>query len=111
MLINSQTITRTRLHFNKVIFYYYFKGENNEKVGKGKKLWQMRESFDRRESCQEAAEKGYQQGPKGLEKGKGRKPEGKGLVILLMWYRRLESIQFLPCLSTCFLSAHIFHLG
>ena len=84
MLINSQTITRTRLHFNKVIFYYYFKGENNEKVGKGKKLWQMRESFDRRESCQEAAEKGYQQGPKGLEKGKGRKPEGKGLVILLM---------------------------
>ena len=41
-------------------------------------------SFGRCDSCQEAARKGYQQGAEGPEKGKGWKPEGKALVILLM---------------------------
>jgi hypothetical protein len=34
--------------------------------------------------CLEAAKKRPLKGPAGLEKEKGRKPEGKGLVILLM---------------------------
>ena len=53
-----------------------------EKLGKGKKNGKSFSSCGRR---LEAARKGYQQGWEGSGKVKGRKPEGKGAVILLMY--------------------------
>jgi len=59
----------------------------SEKLGKGQK---SDKSFGSCGSCVEAAGKGYQQGQEGPEKGKGRKPEGKGPVILLMHCRHYK---------------------
>jgi hypothetical protein len=77
----------TRLLSNKIIIYYDFEREysnKSEKHEKGQKSGKSFGSCSSCSSCLEAARKGYQQGLEGPEKGKGRKSEGKGPVILLM---------------------------
>ena len=49
-------------------------------------------------SCLEAAEKRSIKGAEGPEKGKGRKPEGEGPVILLMlWRKRVLKVEEWTC--------------
>ena len=72
-----------------LVLKHKLEGNVSEKLGKGEKLWQMRQ-------LQEAAGKGYQQGPEGPEKGKGQKPEGKVLVILLMFGHSHTVFAMLP---------------